>query len=55
MDNPNYNWYVFYTYPNAEKVVCKELLKRQYNAFLPMVKALHKWKNRQKPDYLMQK
>ena len=48
MGNPNYNWYVFYTYPNAEKVVYKELLRRQYNAFLPMVKALHKWKNRQK-------
>ena len=48
MDNTNYNWYVFYTYPNAEKVVYRELLRRQYNVFLPMVKALHRWKNRQK-------
>ncbi|HUW93660.1 MAG TPA: UpxY family transcription antiterminator [Bacteroidales bacterium] len=47
MGNTNNNWYVFYTRPNAEKVVCNELLKRQYDAFLPMVKTLHRWKNRQ--------
>ena len=48
MDTLNYNWYVFYTYPNAEKVVCKELLKRQYEVFLPMVRTLRKWRNRQR-------
>lgn len=44
----NNNWYVFYTRPNTEKVVYNELLKRRYDAFLPMVKTLHRWKNRQK-------
>ena len=48
MDTPSYNWYVFYTYPKAEKVVCKELLKRQYDVFLPMVKSLREWRNRQR-------
>ncbi len=47
MGNTNNNWYVFYTRPNAEKAVCNELLIRQYDAFLPMVKTLHRWKNRQ--------
>ena len=47
MDNTNNNWYVFYTRPNSEKVVCAELLNRQYYAFLPVVKTLHRWKNRQ--------
>ena len=48
MGNTNNNWYVFYTRPNAEKVVCNELLIKKYDAFLPMVKTLHRWKNRQK-------
>lgn len=47
MDNTNHNWYVFYTRPNAEKVAYSELLQKQYEAFLPMVKTLHRWKNRQ--------
>ena len=42
------NWYVFYTRPNAEKVVYNELKKRDFNAFLPLVKTLRVWKNRQK-------
>jgi transcription antitermination factor NusG len=46
--NAVYNWYVFYTCPNAEKVVCNELLKRKYDVFLPLVKTLRYWKNRQK-------
>lgn len=47
MDITNHNWYVFYTRPNTEKVVCKELLRMKYEVFLPMVKTLHRWKNRQ--------
>jgi len=40
-------WYVFYTHPKAEKVVYRDLLKRGYDAFLPLRKEIHKWKNRQ--------
>ncbi len=48
MDNANSNWYVFYTRPRSEKVVCNELVKRHYCVFLPLVKTLRRWKNRQK-------
>jgi transcription antitermination factor NusG len=47
MDNANYNWYVFYTRPKSEKVVCQELERRQFSTFLPTVKSLRRWKNRQ--------
>lgn len=47
MGNANTNWYVFYTRPRSEKVVCNELIKRHYYAFLPLVKTLRRWKNRQ--------
>lgn len=47
MDIANTNWYVFYTHPRSEKVVFEELLKLHYCAFLPLVKTLHRWKNRQ--------
>jgi len=47
MDIANTNWYVFYTHPRSEKVVCNELLKRHYCVFLPLVKTLRRWKNRQ--------
>lgn len=48
MRDTSNNWYVFYTRPHAEKVVHNELLKRQYDVFLPMVKTFRLWKNRQK-------
>lgn len=48
MDSTNNNWYVFYTRPNTEKVVFNELLRRQYDVFLPMIKTLNHWQNRQK-------
>lgn len=48
MSAANNHWYVFYTCPNAEKVVCNELLKKDYDVFLPVVKTLSQWKNRQK-------
>jgi transcription antitermination factor NusG len=42
------NWYVFYTFPKAERVVHQELAKRDYEVFLPKTKSLRIWKNRQK-------
>ncbi len=42
------NWYVFYTCPRAEKIVYQELLKREYDAYLPLIKTIRIWKNRQK-------
>jgi len=48
MNAANKNWYVFYTRPNAEKVVYNKLIGRHYEAFLPLVKTLHQWKNRQR-------
>lgn len=47
MDSSNKNWYVFYTHPRSEKVVFDELIRLHYCAFLPLVKTLHRWKNRQ--------
>jgi transcription antitermination factor NusG len=41
-------WYVFYTFPRAEKVVHQELIKKDYDVFLPMIKTTRVWKNRQK-------
>lgn len=42
------NWYVFYTAPRAEKSVLKNLMCKNYEAFLPTVKVHKQWKNRQK-------
>ena len=42
------NWFIFYTCSRAEKVVYQELLKMNYEVFLPMIKTLRVWKNRQK-------
>ena len=42
------SWFVFYTYPRSEKVVYRELLKMNYEVFLPMTKTMRVWKNRQK-------
>jgi len=47
MNSANNNWYVFYTRSNAEKAICNELLKRKYDAYLPLVKTLRHWRNRQ--------
>jgi transcription antitermination factor NusG len=41
-------WYVFYTYPRAEKVVRDDLLERNYEVYLPLITTLRLWKNRQK-------
>lgn len=42
------NWYVFYTAPRAEKIIQKELSFQGYEVFLPQIKTLRIWKNRQK-------
>lgn len=47
-DSADMNWYVFYTRSNAEKAVYNELLRRKYDVFLPVIKTLRLWKNRQK-------
>jgi transcription antitermination factor NusG len=47
-DNADMNWYVFYTRSNAEKAVYNHLLREKYDVFLPMIKTLSIWKNRQK-------
>lgn len=41
-------WYVLYTFPRSEKLVYTELVKRDYEVFLPLVRTLKIWKNRQK-------
>jgi transcription antitermination factor NusG len=50
--NSNYHnkplWFILYTYPRAEKVVYKELIKRDIESFLPCIKLENVWKNRQK-------
>lgn len=42
------NWYILYTAPRAEKVVKNELLINGFDVFLPTVRKLSVWKNRQK-------
>jgi transcription antitermination factor NusG len=42
------NWYIFYTAPRAEKSVLKDLMYKNYDAFLPTMKVHKQWKNRQK-------
>ena len=42
------NWYIFYTCPRAEKKVYQDLISRNYDVFLPMLKKSRCWKNRQK-------
>jgi transcription antitermination factor NusG len=42
------SWFVFYTFPRAEKVVYHELVNMNYEVFLPMRRTMRLWKNRQK-------
>jgi|WetSurMetagenome_2_1015567.scaffolds.fasta_scaffold02164_9 transcription antitermination factor NusG len=46
-DKADNNWYVFYTRPNAEKAIVNRLLMKKYAAYLPLVKILRHWRNRQ--------
>ena len=42
------NWYILYTHPRAEKVVSTDLERKNYEVFLPLIKTLRVWKNRQR-------
>ncbi|MBP6430089.1 MAG: UpxY family transcription antiterminator [Bacteroidales bacterium] len=41
-------WFALYVQPRKEKVVEKELLKSNYEAYLPLKKSLRQWKDRKK-------
>lgn len=41
-------WYIFYTYPRAEKKAYNMLVSSGYEVFLPLNQQIQHWKNRQK-------
>ena len=41
-------WYAIYCRPRHEKRVCDELLKKGFEAYLPLVKECHQWSDRKK-------
>jgi len=43
-----YNWYALYTFPRFEKKVYKRLTDMGIEAYLPLQKKLHIWKDRKK-------
>jgi transcription antitermination factor NusG len=57
---PNhYKWYVIYTYPNSEKKIYHELIRRAISVFLPTRYIIRQWSDRKKsvevplfPNYL---
>lgn len=42
------HWYILYTAPRAEKKACNELIRHQYEVYLPLVKTLRYWSDRKK-------
>jgi transcription elongation factor/antiterminator RfaH len=55
-------WYIFYTFPKAEKVIKQELERRNYDVCLPLQKVIRQWKDRKKiietplfPNYIFVK
>ncbi|MDB4923292.1 UpxY family transcription antiterminator [Mucilaginibacter sp.] len=42
------NWYVIYTFPNLEKKILKELIKKSIKAYLPMQRVIRQWSDRKK-------
>jgi transcription antitermination factor NusG len=42
------NWYVAYTFPNAEKAILKNLERMQIISYLPMRETIRQWKDRRK-------
>jgi transcription antitermination factor NusG len=42
------NWYAIYTCSRHEKVVAKQCALRQIEAFLPLYRTWHRWKDRRK-------
>ena len=41
-------WFAIYTKPKAEKKVFDQLVKYNFEAFLPLKKEIHRWKDRLK-------
>jgi transcription antitermination factor NusG len=41
-------WYAVYTRPNFEKRVAQELATKQVEAYLPLIREQHQWKDRKK-------
>lgn len=41
-------WYAVYTWANHEKRVAEHLEQRQMRSFLPLYRAMHRWKDRRK-------
>jgi len=41
-------WYAVYTWANHEKRVAEHLEQRQVRSFLPLYRAMHRWKDRRK-------
>jgi transcriptional antiterminator RfaH len=48
MQNYLNNWYVLYTRPNHEKKVASYLLENQIEHYLPIIKTIRKWHDRNK-------
>lgn len=44
----NLNWYTAYTFPNLEKKVYNEFIKRNLSAYLPLHKVIRQWSDRRK-------
>ena len=42
------NWYVIYTFPNLEKRIYNELIKKKIKAYLPLRKVIRQWSDRRK-------
>lgn len=42
------HWYAAYTNAHHEKVVARQLAERQIEAFLPLYRSWHRWKDRRK-------
>jgi transcription antitermination factor NusG len=40
------NWFIYYTYPKAEKAILKEFEKSNFEVFLPLIKVKRKWSDR---------
>lgn len=56
------SWFVFYTYPKAEKSVSAQLVKAGYNTYLPLQEEVRQWHDRKKrlqlpifPNYIFVK
>jgi transcription antitermination factor NusG len=45
---PQKRWYIFYLCSRSEKKVYHDLTNRKYEVFLPLVKEMKVWRNRQK-------